>query len=136
MVPPKLNCYFYCCDIIRNGQTAQREGTVNAETPLDAIDAIYTMGDEVWKRSVIEITISHPQTHEVLSTSNIGSRYRSRNKPYKPKTMGEACGINIDTKADDGWINYASNKDEYWSVATIGTYFRARTFGRLIAFHK
>ena len=116
----RLNTYYYTAKIIREGTNVWRQGTLNAANELDAIDRVYAMGKETWKRAVIEVNILGNGTGEILATSRIGDR-------VGPKLLPDYSKDSHGVKKPAGMAPWQDDK-KWWGVTDFGSYFDAGKF--------
>ena len=128
--------YFYSAKIVRDGKCVFRQGSVNAESPLDAIDEIYEMSRKVWKRIILEISIFKPGTGEVLATSNIAEKIGSTGVLPSPiKQAVDSIPYNDKKKAAPmAWLN--DNRKPQFMVSAFGTYFSRNTYTTFVGHNK
>lgn len=124
--------FYFTASIMRDNMTVLRQGTLNAIDELAAIDRVYEMGRTVWKRTVLEVTILHPESGEVEATSKVGDAVKQHLLP--------AIKIedNVEEKPEEkksGFVPWGERPGNF-SVGSIGTYFAPETFARLTGFVK
>lgn len=66
--------FYYTAAIYRAQQRVIRQGTISAESELEAIERVYEMGRTVWSRTILEVNIMDPVGGELLATSHIGEK--------------------------------------------------------------
>jgi len=120
-----LNAYYYTAKILREGTNVWRQGTLNAADELDAIDRVYAMGKETWKRAVLEVNILGNGTGEVLATSTIGERVGPKLLPDYSKDS--AVNDSHCVKKPAGMAPWQDDK-QWWSVTEFGTHFDSGRF--------
>jgi hypothetical protein len=120
------NTYYYAATIWRSNKRAIRQGTINAEDEVQAIERIYDLGREVWNRSVLEISLSDPITGEVVATSKIGDS--ALNKAVK-----SALPVPGATPKDPkgGFVPWNKPTETPFYASSIGTFFSPKTFNKL-----
>jgi len=124
----RLTSYYYTAKILRDGTNVWRQGTLNAADEREAIDRVYQMGKETWKRAVLEVNILGDGTGEVLASSTIGERVAPKLLPDYSKDS--AVNDSHCVKKPAGMAPF-DNDDDWWSVTEIGTHFSPETFARL-----
>lgn len=116
--------YYYLLDMMLDGKKVLRQGTVLAADPLNAIDRIRELGNKVWKRSILSVTVTDPNTGKVLAKSTIGDYAKQQ----------RTCFSAVHTPAansDETWLNY---QYDAWSPYLFATLYRPPVFGRLVKF--
>lgn len=135
--------YFFTAKILRNGMLIERQGTINANDELEAIDRVYEMAKSVWKRICSEVIILGNGTGEVLATSTISDRVGQNLLPHLPEAANEDNEVkrevlnNFPAKTKPiqvGMAPWSYNDSPYWGAHSFGTYFQVPTFGRLTSF--
>ena len=123
--------FYFMATIYRKNHKIVRQGCINAEDEAEAIDRIYEMGREVWKRAVVKIVIMDPHSSEVLATSSIEDRYKEN--ADKKSNVIHLPGPVKEVKKEEtkhGFVPWGEREKEFWP-SQVGTYFTPRSFPKL-----
>lgn len=118
--------YYYLLDMMLDGKKVLRQGTVLAADPLNAIDRIRELGNKVWKRSILSVTVTDPNTGKVLAKSTIGDYAKQHSTALTALHIAAAAA-----NSDETWLNY---QYDAWSPYLFATLYRPPVFGRLVKF--
>jgi hypothetical protein len=125
--------YYFTAQIMREGHAVLRQGTLRAKDELKALDRVYDMGREIWKRSVLEVTILNPTSGEVLATSKIGEKVQQKLLPY--------IEDDVEENKNSGFVPWNKslfsdpiNRLPTFIAGDIGTYFKPKTFTTFVGY--
>lgn len=113
--------YYYAAYIWREQRKVLRQGTINAESPLEGIDRVYEIGKTQWKRTVLEVTIMDPVSGEMLATSKIGEK-------VEKNLIGEHAANDEPTK---GFVPWNKPSPPAFAPIDIGSVFIPVRFNKL-----
>ncbi len=93
------NRYYYEASVNRNGMAVLRQGVVPADTEMDALDRIYRMAKEDWKRTIMKCRVWRIKDGGATSPS---PDVISENGPgYRQVQMGEWRGKLRDKQTEE-----------------------------------